>query len=118
MTPIRIQRSRKRGATHPEGTLFVDRTSKVFGNPYKIIKVNASCYGVQGFAQRHTVTSPEAAAKIACQEYREYLLRMKQNRTITFTRMMERVRAAPFVACFCAIDVPCHGDVLIDLATA
>ncbi len=117
MTPIPIQRSRKLGATHPPGTLFVDRTSKVFGNPYKVIKVNAQCYKVQGFSQKHIRTSPEAAAKVAVDEYRDYLIRMKKSRTIKFLRMMEVVDAAPYIACYCALDAPCHRNVLIELAS-
>lgn len=118
MTPIRIQRSRKRGATHPEGTLFVDRTSKVFGNPYKVVKVSVGYRIMFGSEIWKDVETKEQAVSIAILWYKQSLLKLKSQSPEQYNAMMERIRAAPFIACYCAVDSFCHGDVLIELATA
>lgn len=116
MTHIPIQRRRTRGFKHPPGTLFVDRTG-IFGNPYKIrfcgvdyhVELNGNTVGgVYGFEQD--------ARKAAVELFRQHLANMKIYKPAVFTAMLERVRAAPYIACYCPVGSPCHRDVWIELA--
>lgn len=124
MTPQPIQRSRKPGATHPTGTLFVTRgrgqTAKDFGNPYKVIPwIDGYRVYRNGVKLGENYQTKSDAIKFALREYRFYLLRLRKDDPATFDAMMARVCAAPYIACFCPVTDPddhCHRSVLIELA--
>lgn len=95
MTPQYIQRSRKKGATHPKGTLFCNRPLAL-GNPF-----NAKVYG----------------ADMAILLYRASLENKRERQPAEFVAMMKAVCVAEYVSCFCAAGSPCHvQDVLMPMA--
>lgn len=96
--PVRIQRKRTKGFKLPPNTVSVTRPGR-WGNPYKIgddvpglkdcpMDAQDAVFCFQLFIPDFTV---EAARKE---------LRGKN------------------LACFCALDQPCHADVLLELANA
>lgn len=89
--PHRVQLSRKKGWKLPPNTVVVSRPTK-WGNPFKVSKTcpakNAVCLYKQWM--RFEGYAIALAAKVA--------LRGKN------------------LACWCALDAPCHADVLLRLA--
>jgi len=97
MTPRRVQLRRTKGWRKPEGAVVVARPSK-WGNPYRI--------GAPTPLYNWPVNRAEAV-----ESFRDW---MSRNRTQT-----SRARAAlagKDLACWCALDEPCHADVLLELA--
>lgn len=91
MIPVRIQRRRIRGWTMPENTVVVDRTTN-WGNPY----TNAEPHLLVRLFRDHMCDPESRAARWK----REHL---------------EELRGKN-LACWCALDQPCHADVLLELA--
>lgn len=91
---IRIQRKRTKGWKMPEDTVYVGRPSK-FGNPYQVGKI---------FDNKYPVTQEQAVAF-----YRDLML------TWRIGVVIEEL-AGKNLACWCALDEPCHADVLLELA--
>lgn len=95
--PERIQLRRTKGWRMPPGAVKVDRTTP-FGNPYQA--------GQDGDGNR------------------AYLVRLFENylgRPGDGERLAERARAelrGKHLACWCALDGPCHADVLLAIANA
>lgn len=90
MKPVRVQLRRTKGWRMPPNTVKVDRSTK-WGNPYPVGNGRTPEQAVAAF-EDHFDNSPglrEAA-------YRE--LRGKN------------------IGCWCGLDQPCHGDVLLELA--
>lgn len=101
-TPIRIRRSRAKGARLPENTTVVDR-STTWGNPF-IVGTHgtaAECVDLYRMmlsgrlAVRETPTIAEQQAKLKhfTQHWRDLIGRN--------------------LACWCLLDKPCHADVLL-----
>jgi hypothetical protein len=88
--PVRLQRSRRRGARLPADAVVVTRPTK-WGNP-------------------HPLTIGRAEA-VRC--YREDLLAGRLEVTAADVRRELRGRD---LACYCPLDGPCHADVLLELA--
>jgi hypothetical protein len=86
--PKRVQLSRKAGWRMPPNTVKVDRSTR-WGNPFRV--------GVGGCA-----TAAEAASAYRC-------LMLSEGRDVTPLHGRN-------VACWCRLDQPCHGDVLLELA--
>ena len=87
--PRRVQRSRARGWRMPENTVYVGRPTK-WGNP-------------------HVGPSPLSM----CQRYLEGLHRGELGFTAAEAR---RELVGRNLACWCAMDKPCHADVLLAVA--
>lgn len=93
--PTRVQLRRSKGWRLSAGTITVARPTR-WGNPFRV--------GVHGDAVRCVA------------RYRAWLLDAAPGAP---TR--EQVRAAlrgHDLACWCALDAPCHADVLLELANA
>lgn len=91
----RIQRSRAKGWRMPAGAVYVGRPSK-WGNPFRI--------GWHGEDEgRHWDTAADVV------EHYRYMLGMQADRTFAALRGHD-------LACWCPLDVPCHADVLLELA--
>lgn len=90
MVPRRLQRSRRKGARLPAGTLVVSRPTK-WGNPYPL----------------------SLGREEAVRRYRDDLLAGLLPVTVQDVREQLRGRD---LACYCPLDEPCHADVLIELA--
>jgi hypothetical protein len=102
LAPKRVQLSRAKGWRMPENTVKVDRSTR-WGNPYKTHsdgypmtpELAVGCFSAllrgdsAGWVMRDTLTTPHDVRT---------LLRGKN------------------LACWCALDQPCHADVLLRLA--
>ena len=93
--PSRIQIRRTRGWRKPPGGIVVGRPGK-WGNPYK-------------------AAPGQRTAEEAVRLYRRDLLTGKLAFTLTDVR---RELAGKDLMCWCALDRPCHADVLLELANS
>lgn len=103
--PVRVQYSRRHGYRKPPGVVYVGRTSAGegrWGNPYKI--------GVQVWHTDGTSVMALNRAD-AARFYRERIGFW----LFHHPDMLEELRGKS-VACWCPLDQPCHGDVLLELA--
>jgi hypothetical protein len=92
----RIRMSRAKGWRKPQGAVVVARPSR-WGNP-------------------HRPAAPTADAhRIAVAAYREDLL---AGRLPVTTDDVRRALAGRDLACWCRPDLPCHADVLLEVANA
>lgn len=89
--PIRVQRKRTRGWKMPENTVYVGRPTK-WGNPYAV-----SC-----------PASDEFKKKIIRQYESSMSIMLKQDAVVELK--------GKNLACWCALDSPCHADVLLKIA--
>ncbi|MGD7788186.1 DUF4326 domain-containing protein [Propionibacteriaceae bacterium Y1700] len=105
MTPKRIQRRRTKGWRMPEGAIYVGRGTK-WGNPWRVgdqLMTSAGSPNGVRYCREFDITPA-----IATEFYR-----------IAFLLDAEDIRAelaGRDLACWCALDQPCHADVLLDLA--
>ena len=95
----RIQRSRKKGWRKPEGAVIVDRTSR-FGNPFSIGKY------VEG---KLIETNTQAVGAF------EEMLTIEERNYPSNDEIRGALRGKDLI-CFCALDQPCHADVLLEKA--
>lgn len=101
--PIRIQLSRKRGWKMPPNTVKVDRSTK-WGNPFLPTDVCVT--------ESEVYTKGEPIGLSGA--------------VIAFRRIVEKdLKNSPAklkelrgknLACWCALDQPCHADILLELA--
>jgi len=114
--PIRIQRLRIKGWKMPPNTIYVGRPTD-WGNPWKVgVKVAEPIANF--FGDNHKSWFGRKAGDIvrdaadAVEMYRQWVHDCAR-------------RGAPFpietlcgknLACWCPLDVPCHADVLLELA--
>jgi hypothetical protein len=93
--PVRLRRRRTRGARLPEGARCVTRPGP-FGNPFPVARPGDPAAHAEAVARfRHWIGEPEQAA------------------------LRDRVRSelrGRDLACYCAEGLPCHADVLLELA--
>lgn len=83
----------------PKNTVKVDRTNKIFGNPYKI--------------GSHPGINTAADAVLA---FKNMLWRTEDGARITALAKSEL--RGQNIACWCRADAPCHADVLLEIANA
>jgi hypothetical protein len=102
----RVQRERTRGWKMPENTVYVGRPSK-WGNPWK-----PEQYWDAGFSG-----SAEVAIKYCIEAYKAWLLGQKHwaHGQLAPIPNVAELRGKN-LACWCALDQPCHADVLLELA--
>jgi hypothetical protein len=93
--PVRVQLRRTKGWRMPDNTTKVARPGP-FGNPY------------------HVGRDGDAATCVAA--YRDWIVN-DQIRLYGHERVLGKLRGKN-LACFCALDTPCHADVLLELANA
>lgn len=113
--PVGVQRRRTRGWRMPPNTVYVGRPSR-FGNPWSVAEV----------IERGLAATVEDARRVCVDLYRDWLtgeLDVYGPPGSPWSReAAERVLAAlpalrgRNLACWCALDQPCHRNVLIDLA--
>jgi hypothetical protein len=114
--PVRIQRKRTKGWKMPENTVSVTRPGP-FGNPFLVRECRQA--GFQG-------TDEEIARR--CVEAFRAWVDSPYWRTNWDGEEAERARGELLrrlpelrgknLACWCALDQPCHADVLLELANA
>ena len=112
--PIRVQLSRKKGWRMPENTVKVSRPT-AGGNPFVIggwFKrfSNGWMRAMEGFQDGTYVRISDAREAV---EWFEWY-------TTTWNPMVKAEKlkglAGKNLACWCALDQPCHADVLLELA--
>lgn len=112
--PKRIQRKRTKGWRMPEGAVSVCRPS-IWGNPFTIAALRA--VGVEGPAS--------ALSRVCVDEYEGWLAepslfpeRVRPASEAARQRILDNLSnlRGKDLACFCALDQPCHADVLLRLA--
>lgn len=101
--PVRVQRKRTKGFRMPANTVSVARPSR-WGNPFRI----APAFEEEG------IKIPAITAESAVECYREWISRALENWPPTRDALADL--RGKNLACWCALDQPCHADVLLELA--
>lgn len=119
--PVRIQRKRTKGWKMPPNTVSVTRPGK-WGNPFRVggwFKIGPGASGpFMHMAYCRALGEQYADAsftKIATPEQAVTFFRIYLNRYPP--RDINQLRGKN-LACFCALDQPCHADVLLEIANA
>ena len=106
--PIRVQRKRTKGWRMPPNTVSVTRPGK-WGNPY----FPGSGYAMGGFDSEMRMVMPPATPENCVKWYRVHAeadpwLQVEAKKELRGKNL----------ACWCALDAPCHADVLLEIANA
>lgn len=99
--PIRIQRQRTKGWRMPENTVYVGRPTK-WGNRFRVSP---------RVETEHLIIPAIETEAQAVQLYRAWLLGVLS----TNPAYLDPLRGKN-LACWCPLNVPCHADVLLELA--
>lgn len=94
--PKRIQRKRTKGWRMPEGAVYVGRPTK-FGNPFRLEDYDSAQACVDQF--RHWLMPPGERIDL---------------RALRILSYLDELRGKD-LACWCALDQPCHADVLLEV---
>ena len=129
-SPVRVQRLRVKGWKMPENTVFVGRGT-VFGNALSTCTLPHNC-ALRPCACCDDATDGRNWCCVSA--YREYMTSGVEGRPAnswlfryaldamagypTRAKLVARLPAlrGKNLACWCALDVPCHADVLLELA--
>lgn len=114
--PKRIQRKRTTGWRMPEGTVCVTRPGD-FGNPFIVRECREAGYRGDDAALAHRcveafrtwLTTPYWRGNWDGPE--------SEKARATLLRRLPELRGKD-LACWCALDQPCHADILLELANA
>lgn len=112
--PKRIQLSRRPGwrlADHSDNAVIVDRRTK-WGNPYKVVGQGGRWYVLNTI--RNVFIGHAHATKAGATRRSIYFFRDRYTND-TNAPDPRKLRGKD-VACWCDLDAPCHGDVLLELA--
>lgn len=104
--PIRIQLSRRKGWRMPENTVKVDRSTK-WGNPYK---AGIHC------DQQHAVDCHYMLVKTGKEAKSAPVADYSPLAYYAVIRHEIGELRGKNLGCWCALDAPCHADVLLELA--
>jgi hypothetical protein len=132
MKPQRVQRSRKKGFKTPPNTKYVGRPSD-WANPYQIRYDKADnqwvVFDEREFPMRkvnenkvNKFESKEAAHEFAVDSFGREYFGYKHGDTITdyyfAMAMYDSVQElkGKNLSCWCSEDLPCHADVLLEVA--
>lgn len=107
--PKRIQRKCIRGWRMPENAVYVGRPTK-WGNLWTVGYVRCGCRSV-GECSHNTFRCPTADDAVIA--FREWIM---AGRFLRFDALKE-LRGKD-LACWCALDQPCHADVLLEIANS
>lgn len=114
--PRRVQQRRTKGWRKPENTVSVARPSK-WGNPFRVISTECSlggcCWAVSLgdlVVQQH-VDSKHRAHELAVRFYRSWMEEHDRHDLPDPAPLRGRN-----LMCFCPPELPCHADVLLELA--
>lgn len=104
----RVQRKRTKGWRMPPRTRYVGRGTK-WGNPHKVTHLHKRFYVSDGW--RYDFMTKQKAAKFSCELFRVYALK----ELIIDPHWLDELREFDALACWCALEDPCHVDVIIEL---
>jgi hypothetical protein len=125
--PNRMRFSRKRGSRIPPNTVVVTR-SGMYGNPFRVVppdrdnaswrvwRCGCSRNSISGrvkYADPFDCKSQLDAHEQAVRLFREWLTAPEQSGVLDRVR---RELAGYNLACSCPLNLPCHADVLLELA--
>lgn len=115
--PERVQLRRTKGWRKPPGAIVVARPSK-WGNPFRVVRDGAlfgePLYRVvvpDDLDMRYFVGGQQTlreASGLAVLLFRDWISQRREEHLAPL--------AGHDLACWCALDVPCHADVLLELA--
>lgn len=122
--PERLQRKRTAGWRAPDGALYVGRGSK-FGNPWSVRQEDGvwvvAWTGHRQLPEEHghphngayrvTCAYQATAHEEAVRFYRDWLQRARPD----LVKAARTELAGRDLLCWCAADLACHGDALLDL---
>jgi hypothetical protein len=114
MKPKRIQLSRRKGSRKPDGAVVVARLSRL-GNPFTMA----------AYQEYMDPTASDNEARRACVDaFRDWLRGNTwaagsgpewEQRRADYLAALPGLRGKD-LACWCPLDQPCHGDVLLEMA--
>lgn len=104
--PIRVQRKRTKGWELPPNTVVVTRGTQ-WGNPFVVSEKYEPGKSVGGF---YTAVP---TVEDAVETFRLWALEQP-----AFIAAARKHLAGKNLACWCALDQPCHADVLLEIANA
>lgn len=128
VVPVRVRRSRAKGWRMPANTIYVGRGT-VFGNPFKVGQQYMAAVHPhevravrQGCMTRFYVDDRPGIPLAKFQQPLTIgdvlsLFRGHAIEQIGTRRIRDELRGKN-LACWCALDQPCHADVLLDIANA
>jgi len=105
--PIRVRRSRAKGARLPDNTVCVDRSTD-FGNPFVV--------GQDGNAATCVWLFMHLMAGNVCLNAKVSVEDQMSARTKIISKLPDL--RGKNLACWCLINQPCHADVLLTCANA
>lgn len=119
---IRIQRKRTKGWKMPENTFYVGRPSK-WGNP---IRLNGDCIYIDA-SWRRKILNPWVFYNVGDVEDVVYLFEKLLDGTEFYNKDLQywadyfenldlTELKGKDLACWCALDKPCHADILLKYA--
>jgi len=109
MKPQRIQLSRAKGWRMPPNTVKVDRAT-TWGNPFIVGPNGDAAYCVQKF--RYLLGGYHALESDACSQRQDAAIAaIKKEKAAGWPTLRGKN-----LACWCALDKPCHADVLLEIA--
>lgn len=103
--PKRIQRKRTKGWRMPEGAVYVGRPTR-WGNPFIVSEHGSPALCVHKYRTLHMPYCHHGAASSLENFYVSE----------AFIEEARRELAGKDLACFCPLDMPCHADVLLEIA--
>jgi len=104
--PKRIQRRRTKGWRMPPNTVSVTRPSK-WGNPF----FPGGGLSMGGFNERMEMVVPPSTPENCVKWFR---IRIRDD--VKFAAAVRNELRGKNLACWCALDQPCHADVLLEIA--
>lgn len=119
LRPIRVRLRRERGWSMPPNTVNVDRSTK-WGNPYVAgtrLRVFRSDEDSRGEVVTLTPSHAVSCFRFDLIEAGEIWRgpRGRETRRFTLDDAVAELRGRN-LACWCALDQPCHADILLELA--
>ncbi len=119
--PERVQLSRAKGWRMPTGTRKVDRSTP-WGNPFSVLEPFPAHWVprdvLKGVNAKLRTGKHGTFASLNTSEQAVALFRwwIKQGDQIGHCEMARHVLSGKNLACWCALDQPCHADVLLEVA--
>lgn len=108
MSPQRIQLRRTKGWRKPEGAIVVTRSTK-WGNPWKI---GSTTWTVLPGGVIDREPHPPLTREQAVESFRNSM-----EHDPDWVAVIRRELAGRDLACFCPLDLACHADVLLEIAS-
>jgi|DEB19_MinimDraft_2_1074335.scaffolds.fasta_scaffold10924_4 hypothetical protein len=114
--PERIQQRRTKGWRMPLNARSVARPSK-WGNGWRVIHRGGTWDVKTPEGDCLVRVHREEAAALAVKFHRDWIVRMLELNT-EFHALLVTELAGRDLACYCALDMPCHSTTLLELANA